>query len=137
MRGLTYPDLAARYEVDVCFDGCFREHSRGMVDSNGVIHWRGRDVTRSGLRRFLILVARARSAKDRDSEWLASYPRRERDALTTHYEATWAYRTALHDLGVRLPASLAAADKAKVRALLATAPYELRNSRVGRWAGMR
>jgi hypothetical protein len=62
---------------------------------------------------------------------------RERAARDIHHDHMFAYYTAFHDLGVRLPAKLAEADKAKVRHLLANAPFDVRNSKVGRWAGMR
>lgn len=137
MRGITYPDLAARYEVDVCFDGCFRnDHWGGALDRQGVVHWADRIVRRPGLRRFLILASRARAVKEPwDGE--AVMPKRQRQAHDIWFHALWAYRTAFHDLGVRLPASLARADKEKIRALLRDAPFEMRESRVGRWAGLR
>jgi hypothetical protein len=143
LKGHTYRDLALRYEVEVCFDGCFRrDHRRGAVDSMGTIHWSDRRVTRSGLRRFLMLVSeswRGSSVFDNlvpPTTWTRR-PERELAALRVYNGHVFAYRTALHDLGIRLPASLAAEDKARVRALLAAAPFELRNSRAGRWAGLR
>lgn len=136
MRGLTYPDLAARYEIEACFDGCYRsDHWGGAIDSQGVVHWADRPVRRPGLRRFLILVSQVRFRED--GGWTPSWPRKKAEAYEIYRHALWAYRTAMHDLGIRLPAKLAVADKAKVRALLATAPFELRNSKVGRWAGLR
>jgi len=140
MKGHTYRDLALRYEVEVCFDGCFRrDHGRGAIDRQGTIHWSDRRMTRSGLRRFLKLVFDSRPSwpKVSDAVVWGRHPDRERTALRIFYEHVFAYRTALHDLGIRLPASLAAADRARVRSLLASAPFELRNSRVGRWAGLR
>jgi hypothetical protein len=140
MNGHTYRDLALRYEVEVCFDGCFRrDHRRGGIDSQGTIHWSDRRMTRSGLRRFLMLVAEAyRLGSDwPQPEFWVTTSFRGREALRTYNGHIFAYRTALHDLGIRLPASLAAEDKAKVRALLASAPFELRNSGAGRWAGLR
>lgn len=105
VKGLTYPALAVRY------------------DYGGEWDWR-KKVTRSGLRRFLIAVARSR----RRGAW----PRYEE----IYYDHIFAYYSAM-DLGIRLPAKLAEADKARVRALLVAAPFEVRNSRIGRWAGLR
>ena len=105
MKGLTYPALAARF------------------DYGGEWDWRKR-VTRSGLRRFLIAVARSR----RHGAW----PRYE-EIYSDHLFAYWQAM----ELGIRLPAKLAAADKARVRALLVSAPFEVRNGRIGRWAGLR
>ena len=126
MKGHTYRDLALRYEVDVCLDGCFRrDHRRGAVDSQGLIHWSDRAVTRSGLRRFLMLVHRVEG-------YLYGGP-----AERIYHEHMFAYRTALFDLGIRLPAKLSAVDKARLRSMLARSPFVIRNGKVGRWAGLR
>lgn len=143
MKGHTYRDLALRYEVEVCFDGCFRrDHRRGAIDRQGTIHWSDRGMTRSGLRRFLMLVQAATAPGIRVTVGDDDVTRHvifnsHGHALLIYAAHLFAYRTALHDLGIRLPASLAAEDKARVRALLAAAPFELRNSRAGRWAGLR
>lgn len=141
MRGLTYLGLASRYEIDLCADSCGQSgHRRGWVDDAGVVHWNPfRAVTRAGLRRFLMLVAEAHRV---NSGWepLMSWVRRpgpERRAIRIYHASTFASKTALRDLGIRLPASLAEVDKARVRSLLVGAPSELRRSRVGRWAGLR
>lgn len=105
MKGLTYPALAARF------------------DYGGEWDWR-KKVTRSGLRRFLIAVARSRRK--------GVYPRYEE----IYYDHMFAYWRAM-DLGIRLPAKLAEADKARVRAMLVSAPFAVRDSRIGRWAGLR
>lgn len=129
MRGLTYFDLAQRYEVGLCADSCGESgHRRGWVD-DGIVHWDAhRSPQRSTLRRFLMLV------------WVATEGNRPRAlsvAERVHAANVFAYRTALHDLGIRFPATLAEADKARVRYLLIGASAELRRGRVGRWAGLR
>lgn len=146
MRGLIYEDLAMRYEVDVCPGGCgLPGHQRGFVHA-GLLHWTmDRQVTRAGLRHFLMLVAPFHVPPngryrffigDRDVTPLVSMQFLE-PAARIYVSHLFAYRTALNDLGVRLPASLAETDKARVRALLANAPAAVRRSRVGRWAGLR
>lgn len=138
MKGHTYRDLALRYEVEVCFDGCFRQtHRQGSVDHQGTIHWSDRHMTRSGLRRFLMLVSEAWADAYEGVRPAVARPERVQTALRIYTRSIFAYRTALHDLGIRLPASLAAEDKGRIRALLAAAPFEFRNSRAGRWAGLR
>lgn len=108
----SYTSLAIRYEVDLCTseDHCGElsrtAHRRGVVGW-GDIHWHERRYTKSGLRRFLILVGQVRLLRgDRtEAEWI-------------HDLNMFAYRTALHDLGVQLPRHLAAQDRARVRFLL-------------------
>lgn len=138
MRGHTYFDLALRYEIELCADSCGEPgHRRGWVDSDGMVHWDAhRKTTRSGIRRFLMLVHEAYSDWTWFESW-ASRPASEKRAVSIHAASVFASRTALHDLGIRLPAYLARHDKANVRALLVDAPSELRRSRVGRWAGLR
>lgn len=140
MRGHTYFDLALRYEIELCADSCGEPgHRRGWVDPDGMVHWDAhRKTTRSGIRRFLMLVheAQRRTNDDAPVFW-ARRPALERRAMSIHAASVFASRTALHDLGIRLPAYLARHDKANVRALLVDAPSELRRSRVGRWAGLR
>lgn len=149
MRGLTYEDLALRYEVDVCPGGCgLSGHERGFI-RGGLIHWTtGRRVTRAGLRHFLMLIAPLFLQRLTDERWLLLLYIGDRDinlvtnsprdeARQLYLWSLFAYRTALFDLGIRFPGSLAEMDKAKVRALLANAPTKLRRSRVGRWAGLR
>ena len=60
MRGHTYPDLALRYEVDVCPGGCGDPgHRRGWFGGQRIHFDTDRKVTRAGLRRFLMLVNEA------------------------------------------------------------------------------
>ncbi len=132
MRGHTYFELAMRYEVDLCADLCIRPgHRRGWVDDNGMVHWNPfRAVRRSTLRRFLMLVSESHQTN-------SDTPRHDSEAVRLYSASVFASKTALNDLGIRLPAFLAQTDKARVRAMLTGAPAELRRSKVGRWAGLR
>lgn len=65
---MTYAEIAERLGVQrVCFGGCglgdYAHRGRLFL---GVIHWRERRMTRRGLRRFLLLVARRMREADPD-----------------------------------------------------------------------
>lgn len=141
MRDLNYIDLASRYEVELCADSCGQPgHRRGWVDRQATVHWDPhREVTRAGLRRFLMLVAQSQiegSDVPRKPLYMQR-PAAVRNALRIYNANVFAYRTALHDLGIRLPASLSRTDRAQVRSMLSQAPDGLKRSSAGRWAGLR
>lgn len=112
---LTYPSLAERYGVELCTGECAeRGHDDGFIARKRV-HFRDRGVTRSGLRKFLMLV------HDLKEEWGGLpriLPRKVGAAQWIHSRNMYAYRTALHDLGIRLDRKLSATDRAQVRHLL-------------------
>lgn len=143
LRGLTYAALAERYGVPWC-DGkscplSAPRHDRGVVLWDREIHWRDRIVTRSGLRRFLILVARVMRVRDGGvpkRAWETRKRRRQRANLL-YLDNVFASKTAFFDLGVRIPASLSDQDRERVRKLLAGDTDEVKRSPMGRWAELR
>lgn len=125
LSGLTYTDLAARYEVELCDDACAmttRDHLNGWFIIR-IVHWKERRVQRRSLYRFLKLVGAARGVTN------GSYS----VARNLYLLNLFAYNTALHDLGIRFPARFSSEDRARARALLARAPYTA-NRRMHDWA---
>jgi hypothetical protein len=113
MKGLTYTRLAERYKVELCTGWCGESgHNYGWWGGKRV-HFRERGVTRSGLRRFLMLVHDARHWPGRPN----ILPRPIETAQWIHSRNVWAYQTAFRDLGIRLPRTLSAVDRARVRHL--------------------
>lgn len=101
---MNWDDVAKRFDVKRC-NGCgSSNHTKGWT-RNGVIHWSDRNVTKMGLRRYLMLIAEARIVRP-DTEWgrLYSYN-------------VWAAR-ASKDLRLRIPARYSDNDRARVRWLI-------------------
>lgn len=121
---MTYAELAERYNVNLCQGECgwgSSIHTRGMVWDKA-LHWRDRRVQRNGLYKFLKLVAqyhREGAGKE--------------EAAAVHAVNSFAYRTALHDLGIRFPRAYSAEDRARVRFLLRGKPWKP-NRRLHEWA---
>ena len=127
LSGLTYTDLAERYNVNLCTGGCIFDrsaHSRGMVQSKA-LHWRERRMQRRGLYRFLKLVALYHHETD------PSYS----EAQNVWLKNMFAYKTALNDLGIRFPRSFSLEDRARVRFLLKDSQYRP-NRRLHDWAAV-
>ena len=114
---LTYAELAQRYEVELCTGWCHeRGHDEGFV-ARRMVHFAERGVTRSGLRKFLMLIHDLRVWPDKTAT-IDGRPRAVRAADWYHSRNVFAYRTAFHDLGIRLDRKLSAGDRARVRHLL-------------------
>lgn len=64
---MTYPEIVAELDLThICLGGCgitIRSHRTGFIYLN-VVHWQDRRVTRRGLFRFLLLVARRNREDD-------------------------------------------------------------------------
>jgi hypothetical protein len=118
---VTYYQIAAKLDCRLCdvvnglgmLDSCpftDEEHGPGRVRrGSDVIHWRDRRVTKSGIRRFLMLVARLENNTGPD--WWALWQQIE-----------WARRKARFPLRVEIPVSLWREDQARLAAKLAAAP---------------
>ncbi len=118
-----YEDVAAYYDVHLCdgltpvgerlYGACplsHAQHKRGVVVlPHRIVHWSGRKLTKPGLRRFLKLVAQIR---------VHNY-NHHNQAMRLFAENTWA-NAAARVLHVRFPARYSAADRARVRWLIAT-----------------
>lgn len=110
---MTYDEIARHYGLTICpaagHGDCLvataTEHEDGtVVPRETVIHWRPRRMTRSGLRRFLKVVARTR---------ILHYYRLNR-AMRIYVANRWAYRAGL-EAHVRFPVALSEADRLEVR----------------------
>lgn len=127
---LSYADLAQRYGVDLCTGECDEGgHEDGWYGGKRV-HFRERGVTRSGLRKFLMLVHDATVWGGRNM----LVGRRISRAQWIHHRNRFATDTAFHDLGIRIPRSLSAADRAQVRHLLIGAERSSVVQRLHNWA---
>jgi hypothetical protein len=121
----SYGELAEQQGVRWCRgiqpngQTCFEEHAKGsytihpelrrqQLSTDIVIHWSDRRSSRAGIRRFLLLVANAviTSATPAIPDWRRLY-RSNRMASDM--------AKAAH---LRLPASLSAGDRARLRAML-------------------
>jgi hypothetical protein len=112
LEGLTYVGLAERFGVEICTGWCGEGgHNDGWWGGKR-IHFRERRVTRGGLRKFLMLVHDATVWSQR-----AAGNQIDRKARWIHSRNVWAYQTAFHELGIRLPRSLSSDDRARVRHL--------------------
>lgn len=112
---LTYADLSRGYGVELCTGECAESgHDDGFV-RYGRVHFRERGVTRSGLRKFLMLVHDVKVWPTVESPRLG----RLGTAMWLHSRNVWAYRAAHGGLGIRLPRSLSQGDRARARYLIA------------------
>lgn len=129
----TYDSVASALGARLCGPQCWKgdgrqytlvQHTRGFVDTWGVVHWRRRGMVHRGLHAFLKLVARARLGTEETTE-----------VWRIWVEATEAYELGIQ-LGVRFPREYSADDRARVRALLAKGPAldEETRERITRWA---
>lgn len=117
---LTYPALAERYGVQLC-TGCDDGNHTDGWQGGRMLHFRERGVTRSGLRRFLMLVHDLTLWPTKVHGY-HSLPRPIRTSEWIRSRNVYAYLTALLDFGIRLPGRMSAADRAQVRYLL-TGPW--------------
>lgn len=113
MRYKTYADIAKAIGIEYCNGigpGADRTHDSGFVSSRPwTIHWTERRVTRSGIRRFLIVawdIIDADAATARHG-WQGLWDRTK-----------WVRQTASETLHVTIPAELWAEDKARLAARL-------------------
>lgn len=114
MDRLTYPELATYLGAKVCKGNWYGEvgtpepdHVRGFVDTR--VHWYpDRRVTRTGLRRFLLLVAATQLHGYKDMS----------PAMRLYATNAWATRIAA-DLHRRFPRRYSDADRRRARWLIA------------------
>lgn len=134
MRRTSYEEIAEQLGIRLCPE-CGAEgmwgsranrpftHEKGWTDlyqgwvPQGVIHWRPRRVTRSGVRRFLMLAA---------DLWIRSQPpghgRHGPEWYDLWRRIEWARRTARYAVRIEIPPQLWAEDRARLAAKLASAP---------------
>lgn len=103
----TYADVIAYFSVRTC-DGCTEDidHRTGSV-TGSTVHWTPRRLTRPGLRKFLMLVARTRVLR---------YNQMNR-AMQIYAENAWATRASQY-LHLRFPRRYSEVDRATVRWLI-------------------
>ena len=119
MKELTYTELADRYGVDLCTGECGDSgHDDGWYGGR-LVHFRERGVTRSGLRLFLMAVHDAKVWRPTGGSRAAT-----RRVRWIHSRNSFAYHTALNDLGIRLPRRLSERDRAAARYLLSKVPTD-------------
>lgn len=117
---MTYADIVSRLGFEgVCLRadcGLTDNAVRGCLDPFGVVHWRERRVTRRGLRRFLLLVAKRERLADRivnDAAPVRGYLNARRHAwLHTYLDARQADRWAA-ELGVRFPVEFSRQERSE------------------------
>lgn len=139
MRFKTYAEIAEAVEIAYCGDEG-PGHETGYVSMDGgpygklpCVHWTERRVTRSGIRRFLMLVY--------DAEPISYVSRRDEEIpswLHLWWKIEWVRETARDILHTTIPPELWAEDKARLAAKLATAKYSVHDwkerERALRWA---
>jgi len=111
---LTYADLATQYGVKLCQGNWYGEvgtpepdHVRGWADRQ-VHWWPERRVTKTGLRRFLTLVAATKLHGYKDMS----------TAMRLYATNVWAVNAAA-ELHVRIPRRYSDADRRRARWLVA------------------
>lgn len=111
---MEYREIADRENVDWCDgtdDGSYSRtsHQRGFAQPGfGRIHFADRRMTKSGLRRFLMLVAAIRHKHNRGQpQWLKLYEAN-----------TFAQRRALSEYRRVIPRRYSDTDRARVRQLM-------------------
>lgn len=120
----SYADLAEQQGVHWCRgiqpngQTCHEEHAKGSYtvhpelsqrySADIVIHWSDRRSSRAGIRRFLLLIANAiiTEATPAIAEWRRLY---------RSNTMAWDMAKAAH---MRLPASLSAVDRSRLRSML-------------------
>ena len=115
----NYAKIAEAIDVDLCgdWDKCGalsgpERHKNGFTDDADFIHWTERRVTRSGVRRFLMLAWKIRPILPLGID---TYPVWMRLWL----QINWTRKTADKMLHVAIPPKLWAEDKARLAAKLA------------------
>jgi hypothetical protein len=125
VRYQTYADIAKAIEVDYCGEEG-SGHDTGYCSMDGApngrtarVHWTERRVTRSGIRRFLMLAY--------DAEPVSYVNRGEPipSWLNLWWKIKWVRETARDVLHTTIPTDLWAEDKARLAAKLTNAPYSV------------
>ena len=110
----TWWDIAQDLDLMICdggVSGCRKKwspwiHSKGRVDSIGIIHWDGwnRPSRTDGLRKVLVWAAYAKNREYRqEPPWLGIY-----------HASVWATKTAKEEYHIQLPYEESIADRARV-----------------------
>ncbi len=112
-EGWSYRGLSQQYGLELCTDDktCDRgvsliKHRAGYTDNFGRIHWQHKYPRKSGIRRFLTLVAWARlnHHSSKKPVWMQIY---ERDR--------WAYHEGIDGLHMRFPRRFSDPDRKLAR----------------------
>jgi hypothetical protein len=113
---MTYATVVSRLGLQQVCLGCAiteRSHRNGFIDGFGVVHWAERRVTKRGLRRLLLLVARRdRNRLNYDTEWLTRGFLNDRALYWAHFyfdeqrANEWAAK-----LGVRFPVEFSGPER--------------------------
>jgi hypothetical protein len=120
----TYAEIAKAIEVDYCGEEG-SGHETGYCSMDGApdgrsprVHWTERRVTRSGIRRFLMLAY--------DAEPISYTTGRQVPAwLNLWWKIQWVRETARDVLHTTIPSEYWAEDKARLAAKLVNAPYSV------------
>ena len=128
MRQLTYAEMASLVPLELCsdcaYEGRWSAHRNRVVNHErgfylpGKIHWRERRVTRSGVRRFLMLVSEGWIKTNRNLGGGFSGP----DWYDLWRRIEWARRTARHAIRIEIPPALWAEEQARLAAKITAAP---------------
>ena len=118
----SYSEAAARAGVTLCrgitpsgvIDLTDCDHDRGTI-VGGTLHWRDRQVRRSGLWRFAMLAGRMQADQIGNGPWWAGAPHWQK----LYFETIAAYRVGLM-IGIRFRREEMADAKARVRTRLLT-----------------
>jgi hypothetical protein len=132
---MTYADVVRKlgWPKRVCLGGCsitVRSHRAGFIDPFNVLHWQERRVTRRGLRKFFLLLARRN--READPTYL-----NERRFAWLYLYLDEQYANALGQvLGVRFPIEFSRTERWKCLRLAhkANARITKTNPRAYSWA---